>query len=148
MQEFYNNNPFLFLSQEKRDFSYIVLSFEDYKDQVVIPENYIEEAYIDYIGNINQQTQNRISHHMIEKFHRRRCSISVLLQYQRKLRPLSSAVAARELRLWTWAHRGRTPVGAASSLILTGRLWSSRDATRGCAASRGDSPNCAPPHSS
>ena len=66
-EEFYNNNPFLFLSQEKRDFSYIVLSFEDYKDQVVIPENYIEEAYADYLGNIDQQTQNRISHHMIEK---------------------------------------------------------------------------------
>ena len=66
-EEFYNNNPFLFLSQEKRDFSYIVLSFEKYKDQVVIPENYIEEAYADYLGNIDQQTQNRISHHMIEK---------------------------------------------------------------------------------
>ena len=66
-EEFYNNNPFLFLSQEKRDFSYIVLSFEKYKDQVVIPENYIEEAYADYLGNIEQQTQNRISHHMIEK---------------------------------------------------------------------------------
>ena len=66
-EEFYNNNPFLFLSQEKRDFSYIVLSFDKYKDQVVIPENYIEEAYADYLGNIDQQTQNRISHHMIEK---------------------------------------------------------------------------------
>ncbi len=66
-EEFYNTNPFLFLSQEKRDFSYIVLSFEQYKDQVVIPENYIEEAYADYLGNIDQQTQNRISHHMIEK---------------------------------------------------------------------------------
>ena len=66
-EEFYNNNPFLFLSQEKRDFSYIVLSFEKYKDQVVIPENFIEEAYADYLGNIDQQTQNRISHHMIEK---------------------------------------------------------------------------------
>ena len=66
-EEFYNNNPFLFLSQEKRDFSYIVLSFERYKDQVVVPENYIEEAYADYLDNIDQQTQNRISHHMIEK---------------------------------------------------------------------------------
>ena len=66
-EEFYNNNPFLFLSQEKRDFSYIVLSFEAYKDQVVIPENYIDEAYADYLDNIDQQTQNRISHHMIDK---------------------------------------------------------------------------------
>ncbi len=66
-EEFYNSNPFLFLSQEKRDFSYIVLSYDAYKDQVVIPENYIDEAYADYLGNIDQQTQNRISHHMIEK---------------------------------------------------------------------------------
>ena len=66
-EAFYNNNPFLFLSQEKRDFSYIVLSVDKYKDQVVIPENYIEEAYADYLDNIDQQTQNRISHHMIEK---------------------------------------------------------------------------------
>ena len=66
-EQFYNNNPFLFLSQEKRDFSYIVLSFEKYKSKVVIPENFIEEAYADYLGNIDQQTQNRISHHMIEK---------------------------------------------------------------------------------
>ena len=66
-EEFYNNNPFLFLSHEKRDFSYIVLSYDKYKDKVVIPENYLEEAYADYLGNIDKQTQNRISHHMIEK---------------------------------------------------------------------------------
>ncbi len=66
-EEFYNTNPFLFLSQEKRDFSYIVLSYEAYKDLVVIPDNYVDEAYTDYIGSIDQQTQNRISHHMIEK---------------------------------------------------------------------------------
>ncbi len=70
MQEaeaFYEANPFLFLSNEKRDFSYIVLSYEEYKDKVVIPENYLDEAYADYLGDVDKQTQNRISHHMIEK---------------------------------------------------------------------------------
>ncbi len=70
MQEaeaFYKANPFLFLSNEKRDFSYIVLSYEEYKDKVVIPENYLDEAYADYLGDVDKQTQNRISHHMIEK---------------------------------------------------------------------------------
>ena len=43
------------------------MSYEAYKNQVVIPENYIDEAYADYLSNIDQQTQNRISHHMIEK---------------------------------------------------------------------------------
>jgi peptidyl-prolyl cis-trans isomerase D len=66
-EEFFNSNPFLFLSREKRDFSYLVLTFEEFKNQVKIPENYIEEAYEDYLSDTNQLTQNRISHHMIDK---------------------------------------------------------------------------------
>ena len=66
-EDFFNSNPFLFLSKEKRDFSYLVLTFEEFKDQVEIPENYIEEAYADYLSDTNQLTQNRISHHMIDK---------------------------------------------------------------------------------
>ena len=38
-QEFYQANPFLFLSKEQRDFSYIVLSYDDIKDQLEIPAN-------------------------------------------------------------------------------------------------------------
>ncbi|MDB3947769.1 SurA N-terminal domain-containing protein [Gammaproteobacteria bacterium] len=66
-EEFFNANPFLFLSKEKRDFSYLVLAFEEFKNQVEIPENYIEEAYADYLNDTNQLIQNRISHHMIDK---------------------------------------------------------------------------------
>ena len=66
-EEFFNANPFLFLSKEKRDFSYLVLTFEEFKNQVKIPENYIEEAYADYLNDTNQLIQNRISHHMIDK---------------------------------------------------------------------------------
>ena len=66
-QEFYDANPFLFLSQEQRDFSYIVLTFEAFKDQVNVPDGYIAEAYSDYIDDIEGQMQNRISHYMIEK---------------------------------------------------------------------------------
>ena len=43
-QEFYNNNPFLFLSKELRDFSYLVLNYEAYKEQVEVPDNFIDEA--------------------------------------------------------------------------------------------------------
>ena len=67
-QEFYNNNPFLFLSKEQRDFSYLVLTYDAYKKQVQVPEGYIDEAYADYISNAEGQLQNRISHLMIEKF--------------------------------------------------------------------------------
>ena len=66
-QEFYDANPFLFLSQELRDFSYIVLTFDAYKEQVNIPDGYIEEAYADYTNDIEGQIQNRISHYMVEK---------------------------------------------------------------------------------
>ena len=66
-QEFYENNPFLFLSKEQRDFSYIVLTYDAYKEQVEVPDNYIEEAYADYLRMIEGQIQNRISHYMIEK---------------------------------------------------------------------------------
>jgi len=66
-QAFYENNPFLFLSKEQRDFSYIVLTEDAYKQQVQVPENYIDEAYTDYLNDVEGQVQNRISHLMIEK---------------------------------------------------------------------------------
>jgi peptidyl-prolyl cis-trans isomerase D len=66
-QVFYDANPFLFLSQEKRDFSYIVLTFDAYKQQVNVPEGYIDQAYADYLDNLTGQQQNRISHLMIDK---------------------------------------------------------------------------------
>ena len=66
-QEFYDANPLLFLSQEQRDFSYIILTFDAFKEQVNVPDGYIEEAYADYTDDIEGQIQNRISHYMIEK---------------------------------------------------------------------------------
>ena len=66
-QQFYNNNPFLFLSKEQRDFSYLVLTYDAYKEQVIVPEDYVTEAYSDYLNNLEGQLQNRISHLMIEK---------------------------------------------------------------------------------
>ena len=66
-QDFYDNNQFLFLSKEKRDFSYFVISYEAYKNQVIVPEGYIDDAYADYLNDTKEQLQNRISHLMIEK---------------------------------------------------------------------------------
>ena len=66
-QEFYDANQLLFLSQEKRDFSYIVLTFDAFKKQVDVPEGYVAEAYNDYVADIDNQLQNRISHFMVEK---------------------------------------------------------------------------------
>jgi len=66
-QEFYDKNPFLFLSKEQRDFSYLVLTYDAYKKQVQVPDNYIDEAYADYLSDLEGQIQNKISHLMIEK---------------------------------------------------------------------------------
>ena len=66
-ETFYNSNPLLFLSEEKRDFSYIVLSYDAYKKLVEVPKDYVKDAYEDYLRESQEQTQNRISHFMIDK---------------------------------------------------------------------------------
>ena len=65
--EFYNNNQILFFSNEERSFNYIVLSQDSYKDDVVVPESYIEDAYEEYLDNFSDSAQVRFSHIMIEK---------------------------------------------------------------------------------
>ncbi len=65
--EFYNNNQILFFSNEERSFNYIVLNQDSYKDDVVVPENYIEDAYEEYLDNFSDSAQVRFSHIMIEK---------------------------------------------------------------------------------
>ena len=65
--EFYNNNQILFFSNEERSFNYIVLNQDSYKDDVVVPESYIEDAYKEYLENFSDSAQVRFSHIMIEK---------------------------------------------------------------------------------
>ena len=65
--EFYDNNQILFFSNEERSFNYIVLSQDSYKNDVVVPESYIEDAYEEYLDNFSNSTQVRFSHIMVEK---------------------------------------------------------------------------------
>ena len=65
--EFYDNNQILFFSNEKRSFNYIVLSQDSYKDDVVVPKSYIEDAYEEYLDNFSNSAQVRFSHIMVEK---------------------------------------------------------------------------------
>ena len=65
--EFYNNNQILFFSNEERSFNYIVLNQDSYKDNVVVPENYLEDTYKEYLDNFSDSAQVRFSHIMIEK---------------------------------------------------------------------------------
>ena len=91
-QDFYDNNQFLFLSKEKRDFSYFVISYEAYKNQVIVPEGYIDEAYADYLNDTKEQLQNRISHLMIEKSNYDSAS-----QAYEKINSISNRLQAKEL---------------------------------------------------
>ena len=65
--EFYDNNQILFFSNEQRSFHYIVLSQDSYKEDVVVPESYIEDAYKEYLDNFSNTAQVRFSHIMVEK---------------------------------------------------------------------------------
>ena len=67
IKDFYNSNQIMFFSEEKRSFKYFILTPEDYKDSVNIPEGYIENAYEEYLSNIGQRSEIRFSHIMIEK---------------------------------------------------------------------------------
>ena len=67
IKEFYTNNQSQFFSDEKRSIKYFILNSNDYKDNVTIPNNYIDEAYQNYLSNIGNNIQKRISHIMIDK---------------------------------------------------------------------------------
>ena len=67
LEEFYSENEFMFYSDEQRKFEYILLTAEDYKSKVVIPDNYINDSYDDYLSKASERNQIRISHIMIDK---------------------------------------------------------------------------------
>ena len=67
IRDFYNNNQIMFFSEEKRSFKYFVLKPEDYKNLVNIPEDYVENAYEEYLSNTGDRLEIRFSHVMVEK---------------------------------------------------------------------------------
>ncbi len=67
LEKFYSENEYMFYSDEKRKFEYILLTPEDYKSKVVIPDNYINDSYQDYLSKAGERNQIRISHIMIDK---------------------------------------------------------------------------------
>ena len=67
IKDYYDSNQILFYSEEERSFKYLVLKPEDYKNSVIIPEGYVENAYDDYLSRTNERMEIRFSHIMIEK---------------------------------------------------------------------------------
>ena len=65
--DYYNENEILFYSDEQRSFEYITLLQSDYAELVQIPDDYLSNAYNQYLTNFENSAQIRISHIMIEK---------------------------------------------------------------------------------
>ena len=65
--EFYNNNQIMFFSEELRSFKYLILRAEDYENLVEVPENYVEDAYNNYLMKIDGSKDIRFAHIMIDK---------------------------------------------------------------------------------
>ena len=67
LKEYYENNQIMFFSDESRSFDYFLLVADDYKEQVQVPEGYIDNAYADYLSRASGRDEIRFSHIMIEK---------------------------------------------------------------------------------
>jgi peptidyl-prolyl cis-trans isomerase D len=67
IKSFYDNNNLMFFSNEERSFNYFVLSPEDYRSLVNVPDGYIEQSYQEYLNKSKNRTQIRFAHIMIEK---------------------------------------------------------------------------------
>ena len=63
---FYDDNNLLFIDEEKRSFSYLSLSQNQFKEVIEVPEGFVESEYESYLKSIDANTQRRISHIMIE----------------------------------------------------------------------------------
>lgn len=65
--DFYDLNQFRFYSNEKRSFNYFILNPESYRDSVVVPEDFLENSYSEYVSKSGDSTQIRLSHIMVDK---------------------------------------------------------------------------------
>ena len=67
LEEYYQNNQFLFFSDEQRNFQYIEIKQDEYINKVEIPVGYLESEYQQYLQNSQSNAQIRFAHIMIDK---------------------------------------------------------------------------------
>jgi len=67
VSEYYDNNKIKFFSNEKRSFKFIILNPELYRNEVIVPDGFVESAYNEYLSTSTERTQIRFSHIMVEK---------------------------------------------------------------------------------
>ena len=66
-EAFYKDNNLLFLSEETRRFNFFKVTSENYVEGINISDGSLEDSYQDYLNEITNSIQNRISHIMIDK---------------------------------------------------------------------------------
>ena len=65
-EAYYSANSIEFYSDEARSMNYIMLNNNDYRSLVEVPENYLAEAYDDYVQRIEMRSEKRASHIMVD----------------------------------------------------------------------------------
>ena len=65
-KSFYDSNSLQFYSDESRSMNYILLDNSKYRSLVEVPQNYVQEAYSDYLQRLNMRSEKRASHIMVD----------------------------------------------------------------------------------
>lgn len=65
-QSYFEENSFVFQTPEKKIFQFIRMDQEDYKSDVVVPENFVNDQYNEYLVQLKQRIERRISHLMLD----------------------------------------------------------------------------------
>ena len=65
-QSYFEENSFVFQTPEKKIFQFIRINQEDYKSDVEVPENFVNDQYNEYLVQLKQRIERRISHLMLD----------------------------------------------------------------------------------
>ena len=65
-QTYFEENSFVFQTPEKKIFQFIRMDQEDYKSDVEVPENFVNDQYNEYLVQLKQRIERRISHLMLD----------------------------------------------------------------------------------
>ena len=65
-QSYFEENSFVFQTPEKKIFQFIKMDQEDYKSDIEVPENFVNDQYNEYLVQLKQRIERRISHLMLD----------------------------------------------------------------------------------
>lgn len=65
-QSYFEENSFVFQTPEKKIFQFIRMDQEDYKSDVEVPENFVNDQYNEYLVQLKKRIERRISHLMLD----------------------------------------------------------------------------------